>query len=397
MTSIATPLGKPAGRGALLTLRQLPYLAARVGILLAQLWGRPFRIGSTVIAARNEDVEAGLDRDLEFRIQPVNAPKFDQIGFHFILGMDRSDELIAERRVLYTALATVDTTWLQNEAAKDIERKLDAAGATIDVVEGYSRPIAGLTANRLFGIKPTDNAAFLDATRAIFGNSFLNVASDPAMTERALVAANLVRDWFEAEIALRRRTSKVRTDMMGALLNAGAGDDLIRRTLRGMLVGAIDTTATAVAKIMTVLMRDRELLTRAAADQGSTELMWGWCNEALRRWAHGPVIVRKAIADTDLNGTGVKAGDSVILWTQAAMLDASAFPSPAELRPDSAGARYLHFGGGLHPCAGRGINAWQIPMLVAALLRRNPAKLDPMVWAGPFPARLPIHLQGHQS
>ena len=144
---------------------------------------------------------------------------------------------------------------------------------------------------------------------------------------------------------------------------------------------------------MTVMMEDRALYRRAHRDRGDLQLMWGWCNEALRRWAHGPLLLRKAACDTELAGTQVKKGDSVILWTQAAMLDAAAFPDPDALRPDRPGAPYLHFGGGLHPCAGRGLNAWQIPMLVAALLDRNPIKLGRMVWAGPFPARLPIHLE----
>jgi cytochrome P450 len=104
--------------------------------------------------------------------------------------------------------------------------------------------------------------------------------------------------------------------------------------------------------------------------------------------------MRKAARDANLAGTAVRAGDSVLLWTQAAMLDAKAFSDPQTLRPDRPDASYLHFGGGLHPCAGRGVNAWQIPMLVVGLLDRRPTKLGPMIWAGPFPAQLPIHLEG---
>ncbi len=393
---IATPPGKPPGFARLLTLRRLPDWAARIGIGLAQLWGRPFRIGNTVIAARHGDVSEGLARDLDFRIQPVNAPKFDQIGYHFILGMDRSAELIGERRALYTALAKVDSPSLRKAAAEDIADHLAATGSgPIDVVEGYARPIAAATASRIFGIgtNPDARAALMDATRAIFGNSFLNVAGDSAMTERALVAANLLSDWFEAEIA-HRRAAGLGADMMGALLAAGASDDLTRRTLGGMLVGAIDTTASAVAKVITVLVQDRKLLTRARRDSGDIVRMWGWCNEALRQWPHGPVLARQALADTTLCGTTVKAGDSMIFWTQAAMLDATAFPEPLAMRPDRTDAPYLHFGGGLHPCAGRGVNAWQIPMLVAALLARDPVRLGAMRWAGPFPAHLPLHFKG---
>ena len=384
---VATPPGKPAGVGALLTSRRLTYWAARFGI---DFFDRPRRIGSTVIAARYSDVAEALARDLDFRIQPVNAPKFDQIGYHFILGIDRSAELAAERRVLYTALAKVDDAALQAAAAEDIAKRLAGASNTIDLVEGFARPVAAATAGRLFGIVPADQTAFMDAARAIFGNSFLNVAGDKAMTQRALVGANLLSDWIDEELARRRASGTMGDDMMGALLAAGASDDLTRRTLGGMLVGAIDTTATAVAKVMTVLMADQAVLAQASADCDDLCLMWGWCNEALRHWAHGPVLLRKAASDTSLGGTTVKAGDSVILWTQAAMFDESAFPDPQTLRPDRIDAAYLHLGGGLHPCAGRSVNAWQIPMLVGALLEKGPVRLGRMAWAGPFPAHLPL-------
>jgi cytochrome P450 len=391
---LATPLGRPSGMAGLLILRKLPYLAACIAIQFARLLGRPLRVGRIVIVARHADVTEALARDLDFCLQPVNAPKFDQIGFHFILGMDRSAELIAERRVLYTALADVDDTALQDAIIHDIADTLDTPAGPVDVVQGYARPIAAATASRLFGIAPTNKAALMDATRAIFGNSFLNPTGDEAMTNRALVAANLLSDWLETEIARRRATGEIGKDMMGRLLATGIGDDLVRRTLGGMLVGAVDTTATCVAKVITVLMGDQALHRRAYGDRGDLRLMRGWCNEALRRWAHGPLLMRKAARDANLAGTAVRAGDSVLLWTQAAMLDARAFSDPQTLRPDRPDASYLHFGGGLHPCAGRGINAWQIPMLVAGLLDRRPTKLGPMIWAGPFPAQLPIHLEG---
>ena len=53
------------------------------------------------------------------------------------------------------------------------------------------------------------------------------------------------------------------------------------------------------------------------------------------------------------------------------MHDASVFPEPGRLRPDRDGAAYLHLGAGVHPCAGRPVNRFQIPLLVAGLVRRD--------------------------
>jgi cytochrome P450 len=167
-------------------------------------------------------------------------------------------------------------------------------------------------------------------------------------------------------------------------------DDGVRRTLGGMLVGSIDTTASSVAKIVSMIGRDADLAAAFAADADDDTRLAGWCSEALRRWPHNPILLRQAATDTELAGTEIRAGDRIVAWTQAAMLDASAFPDPAQLRPDRPASAYLHFGAGLHPCAGRAVNAFQIPMLVGALVRRGIKSVGRVQWAGPFPDQLSL-------
>ena len=119
----------------------------------------------------------------------------------------------------------------------------------LDVVGGYARAIAGATAQTLFGISGQDNMLFRDVARAIFAHTFLNLGGDKTIEARALKAAALMGRWFEDEIANRRRSGKSGDDMMGWLLKDRlVDDDGVRRTLGGMLVGSIDTTATAVAQ-----------------------------------------------------------------------------------------------------------------------------------------------------
>ncbi len=53
------------------------------------------------------------------------------------------------------------------------------------------------------------------------------------------------------------------------------------------------------------------------------------------------------------------------------MQDPSVFVDPDRLRSDRPIGDYLHFGGALHACAGRMVNGFQLPVLVAALIRRG--------------------------
>jgi cytochrome P450 len=395
---IATPAGKPGGLAGVINGQMIPFVAARLGISLARMQGKPIRFGNIILAVRYADIMETLARDLDFIIAPVNAPRFDEIGYRFILGMDRSDELIRERQVLYTALQQADMAAVQRAAQAEMAARIAAAArGSIDIVEGFARPVASATARALFGIQPANPARFMDAARAIFGHCFLNANNDAAIRDRAVAAAHQLDEWFATEIASRRASGVLGTDMMGALLRNGASDDLTRRSLGGMLVGSIDTTATVIAKVMTVLMQDKAARAAALRDTHDPRHLYGWCQEALRRWAQAPILVREAARETVLGGQAVPAGAKIILWIQAAMHDPDAFPDPLKLRRDRPLASYLHLGYGLHPCGGRSINAWQIPMLVGALLKLGPQKLDAMRWAGPFPAHLVMTFAGDRA
>jgi len=397
-SDIATPAGRPGGLGGLLISRRLTFALARLAIWLAGWFGKPFKIGQTIVAVRHVDVSDVLAQDLEFWIKPINDPPFEVINFRFILGMDRSVELATERAALYAALSRVDMVALRRAALQRAQDLIAAAPREIDVVEGFARPVAAATAQNLFGIRPTDTSRFMDAARAVFYYGFFDAAHDKQVKARAIAAAQAMTQWFDAEIGRRHETGELGSDLMGQLLaQPGVGDDQVRRTLGGMLVGSIDPVAGAVARIISVMMSDAELRASATRDAHDLPKLNTWCFEAMRRWPNGPIVSRSAAGETRLAGVRVKPGAQIIAWTHAAMLDPSAFPDPLAMRPDRPLDAYFHFGGGLHPCAGRSINVWQIPLLVGQLLMQSPSKLGKMRWAGPFPAHLPLHLTGAQT
>jgi len=358
-------------------------------------WRKPVKLGP-VVFPRHADACAILSRDEDFSLEPVYKEKLTAVNEGpFILGMDRSDPAHAkERKALYDALNAVDLDRLRDAAEADLSARLAAipAGGEIDVVGGYARPVAAATSQRLFGIKGSSDAMFMEVTRSIFGFSFLD-PSEPSR-KRAVKAGHYMASWYREEIARRRAAGITGDDMMGRLMaQAELDDDGVRRTLGGMLVGSVDTTATCVAKIVKLLGKDSELATEVRADVDHLERMDGWCNEILRRWPHNPFIPRVVKRDTELAGRKLKAGDSVFAFTQAAMLDPDAFPEPKRLRPDRDPGRYLHLGHGIHPCSGRAVNRFQIPLLVAGLLRRGLAGVGSIEWASAFPHRMMARLR----
>ena len=349
-----------------------------------------------MIAVRHADVSDMLRRDLDFIIAPINASRINAVnGGPFVLGMDRSPQLMREREALYSALAQIDLTAIARAVRADAAARIAARGARFDAIGDYARPVAAATARRLFGIDPPDEELFVEAVRSIFAHTFLNLGGDKQVEARALAAAPLMHDWFAAEIARRIGAGETGDDLMGILLREGKLDtEGVRRTLGGMLVGSIDTTATTFAHVFCVIAPDPALRERTVAAWNAGTDIYGLCLDALRRWPHNPIVLREAAADTVLGGVAVKSGTRVIAWTEAAMQDPEAFPDPARVLPDRPAAAYLHYGAGLHPCAGRAVNAVQIPALVGALLAAGAERDGSIAWAGPFPDRLPVRIAG---
>jgi len=390
---VARSIRTPRAGSSLVLGQTVSGMAASLG---ARLLSKPWRLGKTTIVARHADVREVLRRDLDFLIAPVNDKRIRQVnGGRFVLGMDRSADLTVEREALYSALADVDMHRIGEEAGIEADRLLGALSSKkFDAVGGYARLVAGRTAVRLFGVAgpPGQEDLFLDVVRAVFAHTFLNLGGDRKIEARAIKAGALMRAWIGDEIDRRRPARDKGADFLGALLRQGSSEDLVRRTVGGMLVGSIDTTATAVAKILVVMARDRRMLEAASGDALNPSKMAGWCREALRRWPHNPLVLRETANEVTLSGVTIPAGSRVIAWTQAAMQDAQVFPDPGRMLPDRSANAYLHFGAGLHPCAGRAINDLQIPMLVSKVLQRGLRKVGSIRWAGPFPDRLDVHV-----
>ncbi len=371
-----------------------PFLL-RLGARAALNFAPRLVFGETAVFSRWEDVQEILRRDLDFVIEPVNKERIERVNGPFVLGMDRSATHLAERDALYKALRGVDLREIHDQALQEARDTLSgvSAGETIDAVNGYARVIASHGATTLLGIKGPDDRTQMDVLRALFHECFLNLGDDQAVSEKAVKASEQLRAWCDAEIARRRKDKIKKADMLGQLIEAGdLDDDGVRRTVSGMIVGAVDTTATCVAYIMAVILSRRKMLRDVRPDLDNPARMRGWCWEALRFWPHNPIVLRQAAQDTHVGGKKIKAGTTVVCFTLAAMHDSGAFPHPNLADPDRAENLYLHFGGGLHPCAGRAVNGVQIPLLVTELLRRAPETAGPMQFDGPFPDTLLLKL-----
>jgi cytochrome P450 len=375
-----------------------------VARLVARFGPRVVTLGKNTFVFRWADVAAVCDNDSGFRIAPVNGQRIEAVSGAFILGMDRSDQLFRQRHTLYSALHAVDMAAVRLVMDAEADTLLTVAqqqSGRIDVVNSYARLVAGRVAARMFGISGPTEPDLLRVARAVFHETFLNLGNDKTVTAAGIAAGQELNAWIQADMAERRAHGTNKKDVLGALMllvKAGVINDAeAAHILSGLLVGSIDTTATCVANIMAEIVSDPALKAAVSADLGNADRLWGWCLEILRRRPHNPLVLREAGYSATVAGKTILPGNKVYAITLSAMQDATVFDHPSRLDPTRPRETYLHFGRGLHLCAGRDLNAMQIPFLVGQLLKRKPTAIGTLIRRGPFPDELVVGLSGEPT
>lgn len=365
-------------------------------------------LGKTVIVTRYSDVIEVLKRDTDFTIRQINAPKIDQIGGPFILGMDASPQYDRERDTLHQVVRRQDLEHIRKFVAQSANELIAAARPhrRIDVVNGLARVVPIRLVASYFGMPGPDDPTMMRWMRDIFHYIFADLTNGQDVLQDALTSNAGLHEHMDSQIALRKsRSSNGSDDVLGRLLALQDADhpwldDLaVRRNLAGVIVGAVDTTSKFVTLAIDELLRRPQMLAgaRDKAMKGDIDAVRCYTWEAVRFNPHHPLQVRYCATATPIargqsRSKTVPAGSNVYIATLSAMFDPDVFANPGDFDSQRK-ADYLHFGYGMHTCFGSAINGIQIPELMAALLRlpnlrRARGGAGKLVYDGPFPNRL---------
>ncbi|HTF50992.1 MAG TPA: cytochrome P450 [Pseudonocardia sp.] len=185
------------------------------------------------------------------------------------------------------------------------------------------------------------------AMRDITGYA-VQVRADKLATPADDLASRLVA----AEVDGRRLTEQEFTSFFLLLINAGG-----------------DTTRNLIGGAMVTLLRHPGQLARLRADDGT--LMPTAVEELLRFQSPVTYMRRTAVADAELGGVRIAAGDKVVPYYGAANRDPAVFDRPDELLLDRAPNEHLAFGGGgPHFCLGAHFARIEASEMLGQLLRR---------------------------
>ncbi|MFD9094868.1 cytochrome P450 [Streptomyces collinus] len=272
------------------------------------------------------------------------------------------------RRMAMTEFTARRTRALRPEVELLVERLLDElerGPRPVDLVEHFAVRLPSLVIARMLGVPEEDEATFTEQSRVI-----LSQDATPEETYGAFVEMTGYLDRLA-----RQRTAEPQDDLISRLVTRYvATGELTHQELVAMarffLVAGHETSAHQISLSALSLLRDPALLAELRADPG---LYKPAVEELLRYWSISQDNqVRAAVADVDLGGARIRAGEGVIVAIPGANHDESVYPDAGRLDIHRNASGHLAFGFGAHLCPGASLARMELEVCLSMLFARFP-------------------------
>ncbi|QUH02400.1 cytochrome P450 [Saccharopolyspora erythraea] len=264
-------------------------------------------------------------------------------------------------RKLLTGKFTVRRMRMLTERVEQITaERLDVMqrlGPPVDLVETYAQPVPALMICELLGVPYGRLEEFLGLVAAS-GN-------------RDLTPEEQFDSFAKIQEFVRELVPAKRAEPTDDLLSDLTATELTDEELAGigglLLAAGLDTTANMLALGTFALLRNPEQiaeLREGDADRAVEELM--------RYLSIAHTGMRAALEDVEIDGTLIRAGETVTLSVQAANRDPRKFADPDALDLRRHAAGHLSFGHGIHQCLGQQLARVEMRVAFPALFNRFP-------------------------
>ncbi|MFI7435543.1 cytochrome P450 [Micromonospora haikouensis] len=244
--------------------------------------------------------------------------------------------------------------------------RLTAAGPGADLVEHVALVVPSRVICHVLGVPHSDHASFADLLQTLFDASSDRDQINAAKQGLVSYLDNLVTD----------REQHDRDDLLGRLVRGHlVTGELTRQevlTIAWMLLAAgHETTAHMIGLGTAALLRHPDQLDLLRREP---QLLPRAVDELLRYLTVMQLgMTRVAVADAEVDGRTVAAGEGVVALLALANRDPAVFERPDELDIRRDARRHLAFGYGPHQCLGHTLARLELEVVFGRLLERFPA------------------------
>jgi cytochrome P450 len=246
-----------------------------------------------------------------------------------------------------------------------IDRMLDGTPPA-DLVTAFALPVPSLVICELLGVPYADHDFFQKCSRIL--------VSTRSTVEQATGAADDLKAYL-VEL-LGRKAAEPADDLLSRLV-AEQARAMTRERLADMamllLVAGHETTANMIALGTLTLFEHPDQLAELRERQDP-----GLVASAVEELLRYLTIVhsgrrRVATEDVEVGGQLIRAGEGVVVATDAGNRDASAFADPDVLDIHRQARHHVAFGYGVHQCLGQPLARVELQVVYGTLYRRVPA------------------------
>ncbi|WP_254207281.1 cytochrome P450 [Nocardia alni] len=236
-----------------------------------------------------------------------------------------------------------------------------------DLVTAFALPVPSLVICQLLGVPYEDHDFFQACGKRI-------IKRDNSV-EDALAANEELRSYLRTLVEAKKQSPT--DDMIGRLVTEqlAAGElteDEIADMSLLMLLAGHETTANMIALGTLALLEHPDQLEQVR-ESGDPALIAGAVEELLRYLNIVHMGRRRvAIEDVEVAGQLIRAGEGVVLVTEAGNRDSTAFPDPDNLDIHRQARHHVAFGYGVHQCLGQPLARMELQVVYGTLYRRIP-------------------------
>jgi cholest-4-en-3-one 26-monooxygenase len=253
-----------------------------------------------------------------------------------------------------------------------VDEILDAvAGRTeIDFVTDVAAVMPIAVIAEMLGLPPEDRPLFFRWTNETLGATDPEYQDGATVSETTARAVQAQKDYFTRMIEMRR--CKPTDDFMGILANATLDgtwipDFELLSYLILLVVAGNETTRNAASGGLLALIQNAGAL---ATLQRDPDLVRSATEEVVRWVTPVNQFCRTPVADVELHGQRIRAGEHLCLFYGSANRDEAVFDEPFAFRVDRDPNLHIGFGIGEHVCLGAHLARLELQVLFRKLVER---------------------------
>jgi cytochrome P450 len=262
---------------------------------------------------------------------------------------------------------------------------IEESGPPVDLVSMFAAPISLTSQCALLGIPSNEAQRFFRLGTDLFGNSAKPIAEAVAEWRAA---------WEFARALAAQKQKQPTDDVISDIARQGElSDDELADTTLVLFQGGLETTGDMLVLATFVLLCEPDQLEALRTDPTMIESA---VEELLRFGGIFRLIARTALEDVELEGTLIKAGETVTISLAAANRDPGKFDRPDELTLRRSAQGHLAFAHGVHVCIGQHLARVELQIGLTRLIQHFPTlhlavpTSDVPVY-GPFGSTFGVH------